>query len=56
MPEKTIEAFDNLKSPLHSEPVLAYPRSNRTFSLTIGAAMYSEEEKGGVGAILYRII
>jgi hypothetical protein len=37
---------------LCSEPVIAYPRSEKAFSLIVGAATSSEEEKGILGAIL----
>jgi hypothetical protein len=37
---------------LCSEPVIAYPRSDRTFSLIVDAATGTVDEKGGLGAIL----
>jgi hypothetical protein len=52
MPEKAIEAFDDLKGAMCSEPVVAYPWSNRTVSLIVDAATGIEDEKGGLGTIL----
>jgi hypothetical protein len=52
MPEKAMEAFETLKNELCSEPVIAYPRSDGTFSLIVDAATSTEVEKGGLGAIL----
>jgi hypothetical protein len=47
---KAIEVFDKLNFVLCSEPVVAFPRLNRTFSLVIGAVMGSGEKKGDLGA------
>jgi hypothetical protein len=52
LPEKAQEAFDTLKNALYSEPVIAFPRSDRTFYLIVDAATGTEDEKGGLGAIL----
>ena len=48
-------AFENLKNYLCSEPVMSYPRSDRTFALLVDAATGTSEKPGGIGAILTQI-
>ncbi len=52
MPEAAEKLFQQLKTALFSEPVVAYPRSNRVYSLIVDAATSTLEAKGGLGAIL----
>jgi hypothetical protein len=40
-----LEAFETLKKALCSEPVIAYPRSDRIFSLIVDAATGTEDKK-----------
>ena len=48
-------AFETLKKTLCSEPVMAYPRSDRTYALLVDAATGTSEKPGGIGAILTQI-
>jgi hypothetical protein len=52
MPDKALEALTTLKTTLFSEPVIAYLRSERTFSLIVDKATGTKEEKGGCGSML----
>jgi hypothetical protein len=52
LPEKALNAFETLKNALCSEPVIAYPRSDRTFSLIVDAATGKKKKKGGLGEII----
>ncbi len=52
---KALEAFENLKSLLCSEPVMAYPRSDRTYALIVDASTGTDRIEGGMGAILCQI-
>jgi hypothetical protein len=52
IPEKALIAFEILKNTLYSEPEIAYPRSDRKFSLIEVTASGTKEEKGGQGANL----
>ena len=52
LPENAQKAFLELKTSLISEPCLAYPRSDRKFSLIVDSAIGSPLENGGLGAIL----
>jgi hypothetical protein len=49
---KSIRGFQKSENALCSEHVIAYLRSDRTFSLFVDAATGTEEEKCGLGAIL----
>jgi hypothetical protein len=49
------EAFDTLKKSLCSEPVMAYPTSDRTYGLLVDAATGTADKPGGLGAILTQI-
>ena len=52
LPPDALEAFHTLKKALISNPVVAYPRPDRQFSLIVDAATGGTETKGGFGAIL----
>jgi len=45
-------AFETLRNALISEPVVAYPRRNRPYSLIVDASTGGEGIEGGMGAIL----
>jgi hypothetical protein len=49
---KALDAFRNLKTMLCSEPVMAYPRSDRTYALIVDASTGTDTIEGGMGAIL----
>jgi hypothetical protein len=51
---KAIEAFETLKIMLCSEPIMAYPRSDRTYDLIVDACTGTNQIEGGMGAILCR--
>jgi transposase InsO family protein len=50
--EEALKAFNELKSALCSEPVVAYPRKDRPYSLIVDAATGNGTSEGGIGAIL----
>jgi len=51
--DAALNAFNELKSALCSEPVVAYPRKDRQYSLIVDAATgNNENSEGGLGAIL----
>jgi hypothetical protein len=52
---KALEAFVILKTMLRSEPIMAYPRSIRTYVLIMDASTDSGAVEGGMGAILIQI-
>ena len=52
---KALDAFENLKTMLCSEPVMAYPRSDRTYALIVDASTGTDTIEGGMGAILCQI-
>ena len=52
LPADAKQAFQQLKTALVSQPVVAYPRNDRPFSLIVDAATGGAESKGGFGAIL----
>ena len=52
LPEDAQKAFFELKSALISEPCLAFPRSDRKFTLIVDSAIGSATNSGGLGAIL----
>jgi len=55
LPEDALKAFKELQSILVSEPVMAYPRKNRTYSLIVDAALGDCKKPGGLGAILTQL-
>ena len=52
LPPEAQRAFETLRQALISEPVVAYPRRNRPYSLIVDAATGGEGIEGGMGAIL----
>ena len=50
-----LEAYLKLKGILCSEPVMAYPRGDRTYALIVDASTGTAEIEGGMGAILAQI-
>ena len=52
LPEKAMWAFNKLKESLCSEPLLAYPRNDREFTLAVDAATGDTTNPGGLGAVL----
>ena len=52
LPEDAKKAFVELKGALISEPCLAFPRSDRKFTLIVDSAIGSPTSQGGIGAIL----
>ena len=53
--DKALKAFNELKTALCSEPVVAYPRKDRPYSLIVDAATGNTEQEGGMGAILCQL-
>ena len=52
LPPSARRAFETLRKALISEPVVAYPRRNRPYSLIVDASTGGEGSEGGMGAIL----
>jgi hypothetical protein len=52
LPENALWAFRHLQSLLCSQPVLAYPRSDRQYALITDASFGDENTASGLGAIL----
>ena len=52
LPADCLQAYKTLKQALCSEPVVAYPRKNRPYSLIVDACTGNETTIGGMGAIL----
>ena len=52
LPEDAQKSFNELKLALISEPCLAFPRSDRKFTLIVDSAIGSATAAGGIGAIL----
>ena len=50
--EEALRAFNELKTALCSEPVIAYPRKDRPYALIVDAATGNGTSEGGIGAIL----
>jgi hypothetical protein len=46
---KALEAFKNLQEMLCSEPIMAYPRSDRTYALIVDASTGTDQIEGGHG-------
>ena len=52
LPDEAQKAFNVLKLALISESCLAFPRSDRKFTLIVDSAIGSATTAGGIGAIL----
>ena len=52
LPDDAMKAFNELKLALISEPCLAFPKSDRKFTLIVDSAIGSATVAGGIGAIL----
>jgi hypothetical protein len=52
---KALEAFNTLKTMLCIEPIMAYPRSDRTNTLIVDASTGTDPVEGEMGAILTQI-
>ena len=52
LPEECLKAYNELKAALCSEPIVAYPRKHRPYSLIVDASTGGEKSIGGMGAIL----
>ena len=52
LPEDCKRAYNELKAALCSEPIVAYPRKHRPYSLIVDASTGSDKTIGGMGAIL----
>ncbi len=50
-----LKAFETLKTLLCSEPIMAYPRADRTYALIVDASTGTDSIEGGMGAILCQI-
>jgi RNase H-like domain found in reverse transcriptase len=55
LPEKALKAFYILQKQLTSEPVMAFPKSNRLYALITDAATGTADTPGGLGAILTQV-
>jgi len=55
LPEEALRAFRHLQSLLCSEPVLSYPRRDRTYALITDASFGDDTTAGGLGAILAQV-
>jgi hypothetical protein len=55
LPEAGLRAFRHLQSLLCSQPVLAYPRSDRQYALITDASFGDDTTAGGLGAILTQL-
>jgi hypothetical protein len=55
LPEAAMDAFINLRKQLISEPVMAFPRLDRQYTLITDAAMGTADTPGGLGAILTQV-
>ena len=55
MPIEALRAFKTLQLALTSDPVVAYPRSDRQYALIVDASTGSATSEGGLGAILAQI-
>ena len=52
LPKEAMDAYEILRKQLISEPVMAYPRSDRQYALITDASTGSSTIEGGLGAIL----
>ena len=55
LPKAALQSFRELQSYLCSEPIVAYPRRNRTYTLITDASLGLGEKPGGLGAILTQL-
>ena len=55
LPENALKAFRKMQKALVSEPVVAYPRKGLQYALTTDACTGTEDQPGGLGAILSQI-
>jgi hypothetical protein len=55
LPEKALKAFCILQKQLTSEPVMAFPKSDRQYALITDAATGMADTPGGLGAILTQV-
>jgi hypothetical protein len=55
LPEKALKAFYILQKELTSEPVMAFPKSDRQYALITDAATGTADTPGGLGAILTQV-
>lgn len=55
LPPDALKAFHLLKNASCSNPVVDFPRSDRTYALIVDAATGTEHTEGGLGAILAQI-
>jgi len=52
LPPEALQSYQELKTALCSNPIVAYPRQSRPFSLIVDAATGTPSDDGGLGAIL----
>ena len=52
LPAAALQAFNELKSALCSEPVVNYPRKDRPYALIVDAASGNDKSEGGLGCVL----
>ena len=52
LPPPALQAFNELKTALCSEPVVNYPRKDRPYALLVDAASGNDKNEGGLGAVL----
>jgi hypothetical protein len=52
LPKEALQAFNELKVALCSEPVVDFPRKNRPYALIVDASTGNAEKDGGLSAIL----
>ena len=52
LPPDALNAFNELRSALCSEPIVNYPRKDRPYSVIVDAALGNDKNDGGIGCIL----
>ena len=55
LPDEAMKAFLHLQNALISDPIVCYPRSDRTYALFTDASTGTQTVDGGLGAILTQI-
>jgi hypothetical protein len=55
LPPDALHAFKVLQKPLTSDPVMAFPRSDRKYALITDTATGTADFSGGLGAILMQV-
>jgi hypothetical protein len=55
LPDEAMSAFLHLQNALVSEPIVAYPRADRTYALFTDASTGTQSVDGGLGAVLTQI-